>query len=116
MNPDETTKLFAPDAPSAPFVDPVSDEPNERVRATARRLGNFVSAGPPPAATLLCTGCVIDAKQAVLLGKKPDEIPEPLPGVVMVQGMLLCEIRHTINVGAPSLLIPQPGQVPGGLG
>lgn len=67
----------------------------------------------PDLQALPCTGCVIDAKQAVMLGKP---IPEPLPGTVMVNGMLLCDVRHTLNVGAPQLLIAQPGQIPGGLG
>lgn len=66
--------------------------------------------------SLLCTGCVIDAKQAVLVGKTPAEIPEPLPATVLIQGMGLCDVRHTVNVGAPSLLVAQPGQIPGRLG
>lgn len=67
----------------------------------------------PDIQALPCTGCVIDAKQAAMLGKP---IPEPLAGTVMVNGMLLCDIRHTLNVGSPQLLIAQPGQMPGGLG
>lgn len=67
----------------------------------------------PDIQALPCTGCVIDAKQAAQLGKP---IPEPLPGTVMVNGMLLCDVRHTLNVGSPQLVIAQPGQVPGGLG
>lgn len=110
MNPDETTKLFAP---TEPLVDPVPDEPNERVQAAARRLERFVA--QPKTPVLLCTGCVLDAKRAVLAGTKAADIPEPLPGVVMVQGMLLCEVRHTVDVQPPSLLIAQPGQMPGGL-
>lgn len=66
----------------------------------------------PDIQALPCTGCVIDAKQAIMLGKP---VPEPLPGAVMVNGMLLCDVRHTLNVGAPSLLVAQPGQIPGGL-
>lgn len=62
---------------------------------------------------LPCTGCVVDAKQAVARGV---DVPEPLPGAVMINGMLLCDVRHTLNVGAPQLLIAQPGQMPGGLG
>lgn len=74
---------------------------------------------PPPVVVqpdiqaLPCTGCVIDVKQAAMLGK---DIFEPLPGTVMVNGMLLCDVRHTLNAGPPPLLIAQPGQVPGGLG
>lgn len=65
----------------------------------------------PDIQALPCTGCVIDAKQAVALGREP---LEPLPGTVMVQGMLLCDIRHELKVGPQPLLIAQPGQVPGG--
>jgi hypothetical protein len=85
---DLNTKLFAPEARPADAEMPVM-------------LG------------LPCTGCVIDAKQAAMVGKL---IPEPLPGALMINGMLLCDIRHTLNVGAPSLLIAQPGQMPAGLG
>lgn len=67
----------------------------------------------PDIQALPCTGCVIDAKQAAMLGK---DIVEPLPGTVMINGMLLCDVRHTLNVGAPQLLVAQPGQIPGGLG
>lgn len=67
----------------------------------------------PDIQALPCTGCVIDAKQAAMLGK---DIPEPLPGTVMINGMLLCDVRHTLNIGTPQLLVAQPGQIPGGLG
>jgi hypothetical protein len=67
----------------------------------------------PVMMALPCTGCVIDAKQAVARGT---DVPEPLPGAVMINGMLLCDIRHTVNVSAPSLLIAQPGQMPNGGG
>lgn len=70
----------------------------------------------PPAPVLLCTGCILDAKQLALRGTPPAEIPEPKPAVVLIQGMGLCEDRHSINVGTPSLLVAQPGQMPGGLG
>lgn len=101
----------APEARPASFADPVPDEPNERVRAAAQKLPEVVA--QPDIQALPCTGCVIDAKQAAMLGK---DIPEPLPGTVMVQGMLLCDVRHELKVGAPQLLIAQPGQMPGGLG
>lgn len=67
----------------------------------------------PDIQALPCTGCVIDAKQAAMLGR---ELVEPLPGTVMINGMLLCDVRHTLNVGTPQLLVAQPGQIPGGLG
>lgn len=67
----------------------------------------------PDIQALPCTGCVIDAKKAAMAGAT---IPEPLPGTVMIQGMLLCDVRHTVDVQPPSLLIAQPGQIPGGLG
>jgi hypothetical protein len=35
---------------------------------------------------------------------------------VLIQGMGLCDVRHTLDVQPPSLLIAQPGQMPGGLG
>lgn len=66
----------------------------------------------PAMLALPCTLCVVEAKQAA--ARKADEVPEPLPGAVMLNGMLLCDVRHAINVGAPSLLIAQPGQMPGG--
>lgn len=96
-----------------PGADPVPDEPNDRVRAAARQLPDHVADATRYALQALpCTGCVIDAKQAAMLGQ---DIVEPLPGTVMVNGMLLCDIRHTLNVGTPQLLIAQPGQIPGGL-
>lgn len=58
----------------------------------------------------LCTICVLELKQHRMLGKTD---PEVHPGVVMAQGMLLCEVRHTINAGAPQLLVAQAGQMPG---
>lgn len=67
----------------------------------------------PDIQALPCTGCVIDAKRAAMAG---NPIPQPLPGTVMIQGMLLCDVRHTVDVQPPSLLIAQPGQMPGGLG
>jgi len=107
---DKHMKLFAPEDRPAAFVDPAGDdEPNERVRAAARRLPDVVV--QPDIQALPCTGCIIDGKQAAMLGK---DIPEPLPGTVMINGMLLCDIRHTLNVGAPQLLVAQPGQMPGG--
>lgn len=89
--------------------------------APEARMTPLIGAKPDPAPVVVqpdiqalpCTGCVIDAKQAAMLGK---DAPEPLPGTVMVNGMLLCDVRHTLNVGSPQLLIAQPGQVPGGLG
>ena len=66
----------------------------------------------PPPPTLVCTLCLIEAKQAAVAGQLPAPVES---GVVMAQGMLLCEIRHTINVGTPSLLIAQPGQMPNGM-
>lgn len=111
MTDDQSVKLFAPEDRPAAFVDPAGDEPNERVRAAAQRLPDVMAR--PAVQALPCTGCVIDAKQAAMLGK---DAPEPLPGTVMVNGMLLCDVRHTLNVGSPQLLIAQPGQVPGGLG
>lgn len=95
---DQTTKLFAPASTQA--------EP-------AEIPGELVSAAWP---VLLCTGCVLDAKRAVLAGTAAAEIPEPLPAVVLIQGMGLCDVRHTVDVQPPSLLIAQPGQMPGGLG
>jgi hypothetical protein len=58
----------------------------------------------------LCTVCVLELKQARMV-QRPE--PEVHPGVVMANGMLLCEIRHTISAGAPQLFVAQPGQMPG---
>jgi len=90
---DQSVKLFAP---------PPAEKDNVRAKLS--------EGGVQP---LPCTGCIIDGKQAAMLGK---DIPEPLPGTVMINGMLLCDVRHTLNVGAPQLLVAQPGQIPGGLG
>jgi hypothetical protein len=64
-------------------------------------------------AALPCTPCVIDAKQAAALGR---DIPEPLQGAIMANGMLLCDIRHTINAGTPppSLLLAPANAIPSG--
>lgn len=67
---------------------------------------------------LPCTGCYGDAKQAVLAGKTPDEIPEPLPGVVMANGVLFCDVRHVVNFGpppSPLLIAPAHAMPTGGL-
>lgn len=66
-----------------------------------------------PPTPLPCTPCVLDAKRAAALGAP---ILAPLAGAVMFQGMLLCDIRHTINVGAPppSLLIAGADALPNG--
>lgn len=76
------------------------------------------------APSALCTLCVVELKQARGAGQ-PD--PEVHPGVVMagvvVNGipstMMLCEVRHPLNVGAPpppSLLIAPADALPiGGL-
>lgn len=61
----------------------------------------------------LCTLCVLELKQARMVGRAEAEVHA---GVVMANGMMLCEVRHTINAGAPQLLVAQPGQIPGGLG
>lgn len=68
----------------------------------------------------LCTLCVIDLKQA-----RTHDQPEPevLPGVVMVPlalggvpgSVMLCEVRHGLNVGMlppPSLLVAPADAVP----
>jgi hypothetical protein len=91
---DQIAKLFAPASGARPA--PVAVQPVMRA--------------------LLCTGCVLDAKRAVLAGTAPADIPEPLPAAVLIQGMGLCDVRHTLDVQPPSLLIAQPGQMPGGLG
>ncbi len=101
------------------------------LRASRRYHANMSSTAPEPSApepaqtseqrhviaaiaALPCTPCVIDAKQAAALGR---DIPEPLQGAIMAQGMLLCDIRHTINVGTPpppSLLIAPANAIPNG--
>lgn len=80
----------------------------EEMAALAERTG---ADAVPAMLALPCTGCVIDAKQAVARGA---EVPEPLPGSVLINGMLICDVRHTLNVGTPQLLIAQPGQMPTG--
>lgn len=87
--------------------------------AVTRYHPNMSSTAPEPAASpaaLLCTGCVIDVKQGLALGRDRSELPDPLPGTVMVNGMLLCDVRHQLNVGAPppSLLIAGADALPNG--
>jgi hypothetical protein len=88
---------------------------------TSKRYDSYMSstAPEPPAPpatqlTLPCTGCVIDVKQGLALGRDRAELPDPLPGTVMVNGMLLCDVRHQLNVGAPppALLIAGADALP----
>lgn len=86
----------------------------------ARYHPNMSSTAPEPAAApawqlmLPCTGCVVDVKQGLALGRDRSELPDPLPGTVMVNGMLLCDVRHQLNVGTPppSLLIAGADALP----
>lgn len=66
-----------------------------------------------------CTLCVVEHKQAQLAGKEPEPVH---PGVVLATTtsangfnvVLLCEIRHPLNVAPPKLLVATAGAVPNG--
>lgn len=89
-----------------------SPEPPARPDQLATAL-----AGITPAA--LCTLCVVDLKQA-RAARQPEL--EVLPGVVMAglllggvpTSVMLCEVRHGLNVGTPppSLLVAPADAVP----
>lgn len=81
------------------------------------RLATALAAITP---STLCTLCVVDLKQARAAGQ-PE--PEVLPGVVMAglvlggipTSVMLCEVRHGLNVGTPpppSLLVAPADAVP----
>jgi hypothetical protein len=90
----------------------------------ARYHPNMSSTAPEPSAAgqqpvltlaLSCTPCIVDAMRTAAASGKPEDIPEPLIGTVMVNGMLICNVRHTLNIGTPppSLLVASADAVPG---
>jgi hypothetical protein len=96
-----------------------STHPEPSASGPTGRLAAALATLTPSA---LCTLCVIELKQA-RNARRPD--PEVHPGVVMagvvINGvpstMMLCEVRHPLNVGAPpppSLLIAPADALPSG--
>lgn len=73
-------------------------------------LGRLRAIAPP---VYPCTPCLVDAKHAAVLDRP---IPEPLAGRIMANGMLLCDIRHTITAQpTSSLIVPAGAPMPNGL-